>query len=110
MEAREGIHIINRVDVSCDTAYPFEHTLIYEVNAMEAFELSIRIPSWTMLDTSTIATTAKSTVQHSGHQTSLHPISTGLHPDAETGLHTVSLPAGKSSISFEVGCTSPDRR
>ena len=82
----------NNVSVSCDTQYPFGSTLAYTITASSAFDFSIRIPSWANLATASISVGGKTS---------------SLSPDAHSGLHTVSLGAGSSSITVTLWSDAP---
>jgi len=78
----------NKVSVSCDTAYPFGGTLVYTISADQAFDFYIRVPGWYVSASSSISVGGQS-------QT--------LAPDASTGMHKVSVPAGHSTITYTLG-------
>lgn len=74
----------NRVQVQLDTEYPFGEALEFTVTAESAFKFRLRIPQWAA-DTATI--------------TMGHANPTPATPSAD-GFHTVSLAAGKSSLTL----------
>ncbi|KAK4544720.1 hypothetical protein LTR36_003969 [Oleoguttula mirabilis] len=74
-----------KVTVRCTTAYPFLDSLSYMVTATAPLDFYVRVPLWAGSD-STIAVKFNA--------------STALSPDAETGLHKLSLPKGTSNISY----------
>jgi hypothetical protein len=78
------------VSVDVDTKYPFSDTLSYTVTASAPFTLYVRIPSWTSLSDTKISIAGP------------HPSISGVSPDPHTGLHAISLPAGKSAVTVEL--------
>ena len=72
--------------VDCETAYPFMDTLRYTVDAPEAMDLYLRVPAWAGEDAS---------IEVGGKTSS-------LSPDPETGLRTISLLKGQSSITYSL--------
>ncbi|KAI9837340.1 MAG: hypothetical protein M1819_000414 [Sarea resinae] len=82
----------NEVTVSCDTNYPFEHTLIYTISTSAPLEFFVRVPQWATLSGSSIT------------QTSINLTTcSSLSPDPSTGMHAISLPAGSSQILYSLG-------
>jgi hypothetical protein len=76
----------NKVTVSCNTNYPFDFTLTYTVSASSAFDLYLRVPGWA---------TANFVSVNSG--------SSGLlNPDQSTGMDKISLPAGQSTVIYNL--------
>ena len=78
----------NKVSVSCDTTYPFGGTLVYTLNADQAFDFYVRVPEWYVSGSSSISVGGQS-------QT--------LSPDAATGMHKMSVAAGQSTITYILG-------
>lgn len=79
------------VSIAVDTNYPFSNTLTYHVDSKEAFDLYVRVPSWYVASGSSITTDFSGQAE--------------LDPDPRTGLHKVSLPAGKSVIRYSLSAT-----
>jgi hypothetical protein len=80
----------HQVSVECNTAYPFDNTLTYLVQADTRFDLYIRVPSWYIPQQSSITINGTRT-------------SSPLSPDISTGVHKISLPAGISTILYTLG-------
>ena len=78
----------NKVSVSCLTAYPFGGSLVYTLNAEQAFDFYVRVPEWYEPTTSSI---------------SLGGQSQSLSPDTLTGMHKVSVAAGQSTLTYTLG-------
>lgn len=78
-----------QVSVSCETSYPFDHVLVYTIDASGAFDLHLRVPEW--------STPSKSSLSINDGQAS------PLSPSKSTGLHRLSLPRGKSTVTYTVG-------
>ncbi|KAK3318772.1 hypothetical protein B0H66DRAFT_497544 [Apodospora peruviana] len=76
--------------IECDTAYPFDNTLTYTITSDKGFDLFVRVPSWYDPDKSSI-----------GGRVS------ALQPDAETGLHKISIPSGTitATVTYKIGAT-----
>ncbi|KAK0640551.1 hypothetical protein B0T16DRAFT_460724 [Cercophora newfieldiana] len=85
-----------QVSIKCETNYPFSDTLFYTVSSDTAFNLFLRVPTWATLSKSAITVT---TSQGGSIINSSAPIS----PDPLSGLHRVSLPAGKSTVNYTIG-------
>ncbi|TFK65288.1 hypothetical protein BDN72DRAFT_824765 [Pluteus cervinus] len=77
-----------KVTVECSTAYPFMGNLTYSAVAASAFDLYVRVPSWSVSSTSSITV--------NGAQTS-------LTPDPTTGLFKISLTPGISIFTLSIG-------
>ena len=77
--------------IECATAYPFDHTLNYTISSASGFDLYVRVPHWYDSSSSNIGF-----VDGFRH---------ALEPDRETGLHRVSIPAGDSTIIYQLGAT-----
>lgn len=78
----------NKVSVSCDTTYPFGGTLVYTINADQAFDFYVRVPEWYVPTSSSISVGGQSQ---------------SLSPDASTGMHIISVPAGQTTITYNLG-------
>ena len=79
----------NDVTINCDTLYPFDGVLSYDITASSGFDFYVRVPTWADLGSSSISVGSDS--------------STPLSPDPTSGLHKISLPAGRSSITYTLG-------
>jgi len=82
----------NNVTISCITDYPFQHTLLYSIRATQPFFFSVRVPGWYIAERSSITVTTKT-----GSSTTV------LSPDPATGMHTISLPLGTSTVTYVLG-------
>jgi hypothetical protein len=78
------------VTVQCQTNYPFDNTLDYKIAAPRAFDFYVRVPTWAIISTSRIAMSGQTI---------------GVQPDAHTGLHRISIPAGKTSLSYTLSAS-----
>jgi hypothetical protein len=74
-----------KVSVDVETNYPFADVLSYKVDTSAPFTLHVRIPGW--------SEAAKTVINVEGG------LSTKAAPDAHTGLHAISLPAGSSKVT-----------
>ncbi|KAK5658322.1 hypothetical protein OQA88_2298 [Cercophora sp. LCS_1] len=74
--------------ITCDTAYPFDHTLTYTVNATGKLDLYLRVPLWYDADTTTL--TFDETVY-------------SVQPDAKTGMQMIPLKKGLTTIVYKIG-------
>lgn len=77
-----------QVSVECNTAYPFDNTLIYWVKSETVFDLYLRVPSWYIPKQSSI---------------SINGLSSRIVPDPSTGMHKITLPPGPSTIICILG-------
>jgi hypothetical protein len=77
----------NQVTVSCNTEYPFGFTLTYTVSASAPFELYLRVPGWAT--SALVFVNSKQQAQ--------------MNTDSSTGMASVSLPAGKSTVTYNLG-------
>jgi hypothetical protein len=78
------------VHISCRTNYPFNHLLHYTVKLDSgSFAFSIRVPSWAVLNRTTIAVNGKNPVP--------------VNPDPVTGLHTIHIAARTTNVVYEIG-------
>lgn len=78
------------VTIECNTAYPFENTLTYTVQSSTSFTFHLRVPTWYIPSESRLT---------------INGVSTPLNPSPSTGMHTLSVPRGKSSITYTIGAT-----
>ncbi|EDN05866.1 predicted protein [Histoplasma mississippiense (nom. inval.)] len=74
-----------KVNINCETAYPFDNALSYKIDAGGPFTLSFRVPSW--------ADNAKSLVSVDSAG------GTSLKPSPATGMHDVSITQGKHVVT-----------
>lgn len=72
------------VKIECVTNYPFEDDLNYEIQADKPFDFYVRIPTWA-----------------TGSQISSNTATALYH--AADGMHKISLPKGKSSLTYSIG-------
>jgi hypothetical protein len=73
-----------QVSITSSTNYPFSYTFEYTVSANAPFTFSVRVPLWA---------TSGSVAVNGG---SASPVS----PNADTGLHDISLQQGSSTIEY----------
>jgi hypothetical protein len=78
----------SKVTVQCDTTYPFTNTLNYTIEASAPFTLYLRVPSWYVSTESSVTA-----INRAG----------SLNPDPATGLHSIPLPAGSSTVQYIIG-------
>jgi DUF1680 family protein len=78
----------NKVTVSVDTIYPLGDTLVYTITARSSFDFYIRIPSWTVLASSSISVDGKK--------------AGALTPD-ENSLQKVVVRSGKTTVKVRLG-------
>ncbi|KAI9720098.1 MAG: hypothetical protein M1828_005826 [Chrysothrix sp. TS-e1954] len=76
-----------RVTIDCQTDYPFSGALSYSIKAEKPFIFHVRVPNWA-LSSSNISV-------NSGN-------SSKLLPDPSTGLHELALPAGSSTVEYNL--------
>lgn len=76
------------VAVDCETNYPFANQLNYKVTSDGPFDFFVRVPGWADMSASNIAVGSGS--------------AGALAPDS-TGMHKVSLPAGSSQVTYNLG-------
>ena len=76
------------VTVDCETNYPFGTTLSYTITSAGAFDFAVRVPSW--------ATASSSIAVNDGAPSP-------LSPSPNTGLHSVSLLGGQSTVTYTLG-------
>lgn len=77
-----------KVTIVSNTNYPFDHTLEYTITADEAFDLSLRVPGWSDLSTSSII---------------VNGTKSDLNPDSTTRMHTIHLQGGITTIIYTLG-------
>ncbi|KAK5150391.1 hypothetical protein LTR04_006817 [Oleoguttula sp. CCFEE 6159] len=92
----------NKVTVTCDTNYPFESTLQYTINADKTFDFHVRVPGW-YVSASSFINFGDSNPGNRGYQPQIHQAPQKLSPDAATGMHKISVPAGTSTIGYTLG-------
>jgi DUF1680 family protein len=76
------------VTVTCETNYPFGNQFAYTINAAAPFQFHVRIPGWG-LSSSTFTLNIAS--------------AQALTPDAETGIHTLQISSGTTTLSLDLG-------
>ncbi|PGG95508.1 hypothetical protein AJ79_10019 [Helicocarpus griseus UAMH5409] len=78
-----------KVNITCETSYPFTNILYYRIDAAAPFEFSFRVPSW--------ANDADSWVSIDGAQ------NRALNPNPSTGIHELNMRSGKHvvTVSFD---------
>ena len=81
----------HKVTIRCDTHYPFDLAFTYTITTDTAFDFHVRVPNWTQSSASTFTLNALAT----------SPIS----PDPHTGMHRISIPAGTSTILYQLSAT-----
>lgn len=89
-EVHTDLQTRNKIRIRCTTNYPFTNLLEYHIKARHSFRFSVRVPSWADPATSGIE------FSHNGKQLP-------LKPDNHTGLHTVVIPAGKTTFEIWFG-------
>ena len=92
----------NDVTIDCDTMYPFDNVLSYDITASSDFDFHVRVPAWADLDSSSISVSSGGYPVASRHMHDKRAAGP-LSPDPTSGLHKISLPAGKSSITYTLG-------
>ena len=75
-----------KVTVNCETTYPFGDSLDYSVTADSPMDFYLRVPAWAESNAS-IKVGSKSS---------------SPSPDPDTGMHRLSLPKGKSAITYRL--------
>lgn len=83
------------VKVSCLTNYPFSNAFTYTVDSSAPFDFGIRIPEWHIRGPSSSINI--STTSPTGQTPNK---SVTISPDSHSGLQTLSLTAGTSTLSF----------
>lgn len=77
-----GAHVV----VHCKTNYPFSNVLHYTIFASRSFILYLRVPEWSISETSSIV------IEGSPAQS--------LSPDPDTGMTAVHIHAGRSKVIY----------
>lgn len=83
-----------RVVIECKTDYPFSNQLMYTISAESDIDLFLRFPSWAVQSESSVSLSIPGESGSASKQT--------IQADAETGLHRVSIPRGKSTVVYTV--------
>lgn len=78
----------HRVRIWCKTNYPFSHRLEYHVSSSGPFHFSFRVPSWAILQASSLHVNGRPVV---------------LAPDSHTGLQRIFLRKGSHRLEAEFG-------
>jgi hypothetical protein len=78
------------VDITAETNYPFSQLLTYRIFAYGAFDFSFRVPGWTDFNTTRLRVNNRPST---------------IAPDDATGMHTVSLYPGVSTVEVELGAS-----
>ena len=91
-ELRITLQEYNSIRIRCKTNYPFTNFLTYFIRARHAFRFSVRVPSWANLTTS-------------GYEFSNDGTQIPLSPSNHTGLHTFTMPAGKTQLEVWFGAS-----
>ncbi|KAI9885016.1 MAG: hypothetical protein M1823_003184 [Watsoniomyces obsoletus] len=79
----------NPITIDCQTNYPFENILLYTITALKPFRFSIRVPEWYIPEESYLRI-------NNGHRLR-------LHPDEESGMHTLQIHAGITTVTYHLG-------
>ncbi|MCJ1459485.1 hypothetical protein MMC28_009864 [Mycoblastus sanguinarius] len=80
------------VAITCDTNYPFSPLLNYNVTSSAPFTLCLRVPSWYVPASSYVS------INDNGTENS-------LSPDPHTGMTSIALPAGNSTVTYYLDAT-----
>ncbi|KAI9667208.1 MAG: hypothetical protein M1821_000021 [Bathelium mastoideum] len=91
----------NDVTIVCNTMYPFDNILSYDITAASGFDFYVRVPAWVELGNSSIYISSRSDAASRHIRT--RRTSTPLSPDPISGLHKISLPPGISSVTYTLG-------
>ena len=78
------------VDITAQTNYPFSHSITYRIFAYGGFEFSFRVPGWTEFNTTRLLLNGRPST---------------INPNAETGMHTVAVNSGVSTLEVELGAS-----
>jgi hypothetical protein len=78
------------VTVRCQTNYPFDNTLSYNITTSGSFDFYVRVPAWAVVSRSSITVSNQTT---------------GVQPDAHTGLHKISISAGTTSLTYNLAAS-----
>ncbi|KAK0611384.1 hypothetical protein B0T14DRAFT_530262 [Immersiella caudata] len=84
-----------RVVIECKTDYPFSDRLTYSISAQSSFDLFLRFPTWGVRSESSVQ------LLSGAAESSSEQMNT-VRVDAETGLHRLSIPAGKSTVVYTI--------
>lgn len=77
-----------KVHITCNTNYPFNHILYYNITADKDFAFSVRVPSWAVQNDSTVSINGDSPVT--------------VSPDPHTGMHTTDVRAGATVLIYQL--------
>jgi hypothetical protein len=78
------------VTISCQTNYPFDNTLSYNITTSKDFDFYVRVPAWAIVSSSTITASGQTAV---------------VRPDEHTGLHKISILVGKTSLTYTLSAS-----
>lgn len=81
--------MITDIVVICTTNYPFSPVLYYNITTTSPFTFYLRVPSWSILDNSSISVNDNEAFS--------------LTPDPRTGMMPVLLDSGTSTLTYTVG-------
>ena len=81
-----------KVDIACNTSYPFGMIFDYQINSSAAFNLHLRVPGWADLSISSVE------INGNGAE---HPV----NPDARSGMTEIFLPEGTNKITYKLGAS-----
>ncbi|KHN97309.1 uncharacterized protein MAM_04906 [Metarhizium album ARSEF 1941] len=84
------------VTITCDTAYPFEDTLEYRIDADASFDLYLRVPDWATSYTITAISPA-------GVATNMTATTKAVASHSGKGMQRVPIEAGGSKVRFTIG-------
>jgi len=79
----------NRIRIRCETNYPFTNYLDYHIKARHSFTFSFRVPEWAILEESGVWVNQRK--------------QRGIKPNNVTGMHSISIPAGKTRVEVSFG-------
>jgi hypothetical protein len=83
-----------KVQIDCETDYPFADALTYYINSEQPFDLFLRVPNWT---TDSFNVTVSWTVPTDGLK-----LATSATPDPDSGLYLIQVPAGVSNVTYSI--------
>lgn len=75
--------------ITCTTNYPFSPVLYYNVTTTSSFTFYLRVPSWAILDNSSISVNDSEALS--------------LTPNPHTGMMPVSLESGTNTLTYTMG-------
>ena len=81
--------LITDIVIACTTNYPFSSVLHYKVTTTSPFTFYLRVPSWSVLENSSISVN--------------HNKAVSLAPDPHTGMVPLSLESGTSMLTYTIG-------